>query len=74
MSGTYFFWCLFSDACWTHLGIKWDLSLEFQAMVLNTRFHFNSVIFREIFIISAWSLWCHRNDIIFDGASLSFST
>jgi hypothetical protein len=69
-----FFSCPFSDACWTYLGIHWDLSLEFQAMVLNAILHFNSVIFRKIFIIGAWSLWCHRNDIIFYGAFLSFLT
>jgi hypothetical protein len=50
-----------------------NVSLEFQAMVLHARIHFNSVIFREIFIIGCWSLWCHRNDIIFYAASLSFS-
>jgi hypothetical protein len=46
-----FFAYPFSDACWTYLGIQWDLDLEFQAMVLQARLSFNSVIFREIFII-----------------------
>ena len=68
-----FFSCPFSDACWTYLGVHWDLSLDFQVMVLHARLQFNSVIFREIFIIGCWSIWCHRNDLIFDGASLSFS-
>jgi hypothetical protein len=68
-----FFGCPFSDACWTFLGVEWDLSLDFHAMVLNARIHFNSIIFREVFIIGCWAIWCHHNDIIFDGASLSFS-
>jgi hypothetical protein len=51
----------FGDACWTYLGIRWNLSVEFHATVLNVRLHF----IREAFIISAWSLWCHRNVIIF---------
>jgi hypothetical protein len=50
ISHLFFSWP-FSDACWNYLGIQWDLSLEFQAMVLNARLHFNSDIFREIFII-----------------------
>jgi hypothetical protein len=68
-----FFECPFSDACWTYLGVDWDPNLDFQAMVLNVRLHFNSIIFREVFIIDCWAIWCHRNDIIFDDASLSFS-
>jgi hypothetical protein len=46
-----FFVCPFSDACWTYLGVQWDLSLDFEAMVLHARLHFNSMIFREIVII-----------------------
>jgi hypothetical protein len=60
-----FFSCPFSDACWTFLGIHWDLSLDFQHMVLMAGLNFNSVIFREIFIIGCRAIWCHRNDIIF---------
>jgi hypothetical protein len=68
-----FFSYLFSDACWTYLGIHWDLSLDFQSMILNARLRFNSVIFREIFIVGSWAIWCHRNDIIFDDSALSFA-
>jgi hypothetical protein len=68
-----FFSCPFSDACWTYLGIHWDLSLDFQSMILNARFGFNSVIFREIFIVGAWAIWCHRNDIILYDSALSFA-
>jgi hypothetical protein len=39
------FACPFSDACWTYLGVHWDLALEFQTMVLQARIQFNSVIF-----------------------------
>jgi hypothetical protein len=42
-------------------------------MILNARLRFNSVIFREIFIVDAWAIWCHRNDIIFDDSALSFA-
>lgn len=52
--------------------IQWDLSLDFQTMILRARQRFNSVIFREVIIIAMWSIWKHRNSLIFDGASLSF--
>jgi hypothetical protein len=68
-----FFCCPFSDACLTYLGIQWDSSLDFQLMVLDARQIFGLATFREIFILGCWSLWCHRNDIIFDAGSLTFS-
>lgn len=67
-----FFNCPFSQACWIFLDIQWDLSLDFQTMILRARQRFNSVIFREVIIIAMWSIWNHRNSLIFDGASLSF--
>jgi hypothetical protein len=69
-----FFSYPFSDACWTFLGVHWDLFVDFQHTVLMARLNFNSVIFREIIIIGCWAIWYHRNDIIFDGATLSFSS
>jgi hypothetical protein len=67
------FSCPFSQAYWTFLGIVWDITLDHQLMFLKAREDFNSVIFREVVIIAAWNLWCHHNDIIFYGASLSFA-
>jgi hypothetical protein len=54
-------------------GVVWDLNLEFPNMVLNARLLFNSVIFKEVFIVGCWAIWCHRNNLIFDGSSLCFS-
>jgi hypothetical protein len=48
-----FFSCPFSDACWILLGVHWDLSFDFQQMILMARLNFNSVIFREVSIIGA---------------------
>ncbi|KAF8724304.1 hypothetical protein HU200_021333 [Digitaria exilis] len=42
-------------------------------MFLRAREGFNSVIFREVVIIAMWSIWKHRNSIIFYGGSLSFA-
>jgi hypothetical protein len=63
----------FNQASWTFLGISWNTTLDHQLMFLKAREDFNSVIFREVVIIASWNLWCHCNDIIFYGASLSFS-
>lgn len=69
-----FFECPFSQACWIFLGINWDTSLDHQLMFLRAREDFGSIIFREIVILVMWALWAHRNNIIFDGASLSFAS
>jgi hypothetical protein len=38
---------------------------------INSRRQFNSKIFREIIMVTGWCIWCHRNAIIFDDASVS---
>lgn len=42
-------------------------------MFLRAREGFNSIIFGKVVIIAMWSIWKHRNSIIFDGSSLSFA-
>ncbi|RCV21660.1 hypothetical protein SETIT_4G155300v2 [Setaria italica] len=64
-----FFSCPFSQACWIFLDIAWDLNLPTLNMVIQARERFGSVIFREIVMVAAWSIWCHRNSIVFDRAS-----
>ncbi|RCV37613.1 hypothetical protein SETIT_8G077800v2 [Setaria italica] len=68
-----FFNCPFSQACWIFLGINWDTSLDYGQMILKARQEFGKVFFREIVIIACWAIWCYRNNIIFDRASLSFA-
>ncbi|KAF8659249.1 hypothetical protein HU200_058656 [Digitaria exilis] len=60
------FGCPFSSACLTYLNIHWDTSVNFQTMILQARVNFHSVIFREVIIMAMWSIWTHRNSIIFD--------
>ncbi|KAF8711301.1 hypothetical protein HU200_029324 [Digitaria exilis] len=67
------FFTPFSSACWTYLDIHWNTSVDFQTMMLEARVNFGSVIFREVIIMAMWSIWTHRNSIIFDGGSLSFA-
>ncbi|KAF8662014.1 hypothetical protein HU200_056572 [Digitaria exilis] len=42
-------------------------------MVIRSREAFRSTIYREIVIVAAWCIWCHRNNIISNGHSLSFA-
>ncbi|KAF8673401.1 hypothetical protein HU200_048965 [Digitaria exilis] len=48
------------------LGVQWDLNLHPLDMILSSRAIFGSSIFREVIILVAWCIWCHRNSIIFD--------
>ncbi|KAF8753586.1 hypothetical protein HU200_011621 [Digitaria exilis] len=42
-------------------------------MIIAARAAFGNAIFREIVIVASWSIWKHRNNIIFNGESLSFN-
>ncbi|TVU36350.1 hypothetical protein EJB05_18282, partial [Eragrostis curvula] len=66
-----FFECPFSVWCWRFVNISWNTALQPQDMIIRSRRRFGSKIFREIIMVVAWSIWCHRNSIIFDGAALS---
>jgi hypothetical protein len=65
------FECPFSKCCWSLLNIQWDTSLSSQDMLIKGRRHFNSPIFIEVLIVGGWTIWCHRNAAIFDGAVVS---
>ncbi|KAF8723006.1 hypothetical protein HU200_022152 [Digitaria exilis] len=66
-----FFCCPFLSTCWLYLNIQWDTSLDFQTMMLCARESFNSVVFREVVIMSMWAIWTQHNIIIFDEGFLS---
>lgn len=67
------FECSFSMACWAYLGLQWDTSLMPDAMLNLSRRIFNSWIFREVLIVGSWTIWCHRNAIIFNNARVNLS-
>lgn len=64
-----FFDCSFSRQVWHLLGINWDTILEPNEMLLQGRQSFGSKIFREVIMVAVWSIWCHRNRIIFNQAT-----
>ena len=60
-----FFTCPFSQACWQHLGVQWNLAMDFFHMLLHAKEGFSNPFFMEVFIISAWQIWKQRNNFIF---------
>ena len=56
----------FSLDCWTYLGINWNMNLPPLDMIIEARTAFESPIFREIVIITCWTIWTSRNGLIFD--------
>ena len=66
-----FFECSFSQACWTYVGINWELNLPPLDMIITARNNFGSPMFREVLLTTCWSIWCSRNDLIFDGKACS---
>ena len=40
-----FFSCLFSQACWQHLGINWDFTMDFFRMMQQAKVQHNNPFF-----------------------------
>jgi hypothetical protein len=40
-------------------------------MLIKGKRQLNSRIFREVIMVGGWTIWCHGNAIIFDGAVIS---
>jgi hypothetical protein len=62
-----FFVCPFSQACWNLVGINWNLiKPPHLGMIIDARINFANPVFREVLITACWSIWCSRNNLIFD--------
>jgi hypothetical protein len=61
-----FFDCPFAQACWSKLGISWNMSIKVCDRVVAAASSNNVNFFMEIFIIATWEIWNLRNSIIFD--------
>jgi hypothetical protein len=68
-----FFECHFSKWCWRFVKVQWNTALLPQDMLIRARRQFNSKIFREVIMVAGWTIWCHLNAVIFDGATISLS-
>jgi hypothetical protein len=59
--------------CWASLHIVWDLSLSVVSMIEQQRSRFGFDCFMEVVILSTWSIWLHRNNIIFNSTQISLN-
>jgi hypothetical protein len=68
-----FFGCEIAQSCWTSQRIVWDLSLPVVSMIAQQRSMFGFDCFMEVVILATWSIWLHRNNIIFNSAHVSLN-
>ena len=61
-----FFSCDFSQNFWMNIGYQWDTDHNLMEMLLEGRKQDTYGCFKECLIAGCWSLWKHRNSIIFD--------
>jgi len=61
-----FFACSFSKRFWEKIGVHWDIALPLMPMLVDARSRTTSPFFNVALIAGSWSLWNHRNKIIFD--------
>jgi hypothetical protein len=66
-----FFECDFSQNFWLKLRMEWDTEMPLIDMLIEGKQRQNNICFREVLIVGCWSLWNHRNKIIFDNESIS---
>ena len=69
-----FFECRFSSACWSVLGIAWDLSLELSDRLAEAERNWGSPLFLEVAILGAWNVWKQRNRKHFEGVDTDMQT
>jgi hypothetical protein len=66
----HFFECHFSKWCWRFVKVQWNTSLSPQDMLIKAiQFKKNT----EVITVAVWTIWCHYNAVIFDGAAVSLS-
>jgi hypothetical protein len=72
--GHLFFECDFSRYLWWKLNHEWNNDLNFLDMMMDRKQRKNLQYFNESVILGSWSLWNHRNNIIFDNEERSLDT
>lgn len=61
-----FFSFQFSAGCWSSIGFQWNFNLSFHDMILHQRANFGTLCFMEIFLLAAWNIWKHKNNLVFN--------
>jgi hypothetical protein len=60
-----FFTCPFAQACWTKLGIAWNLNLQLFDHLWQAKSLHNIPMFAEVSMTALWEMWKLRNDKVF---------
>jgi hypothetical protein len=64
-----FFHCDFSRNFWWKIGMEWNEDMDHINMMIDGEKRSNNIFFKEALIAGCWSIWIHRNNIIFDSHS-----
>ena len=62
-----FFSCGFSQNFWSKLNIDWQCNLNLMDMLVEAKGRSNLAFFDIAMMVGCWSIWNHRNKIIFEG-------
>ena len=60
-----FFSCDFSQNFWLSIGFQWNTDLSCNDMLIEARNRTQIQPFKECLIAGCWTIWKHRNSIIF---------
>lgn len=66
-----FFTCDFSQNLWWKIGEEWNTDLLLLDMIMDAERRSFNPFFKIAMIAGCWSLWNHRNSIIFDNQQRS---
>ena len=65
-----FFSCDFSQTFWWKLNLEWNSYLQGLDRLVDVKQTNNFICYKEVVIAGCWSVWNHRNKIIFDNQNL----
>jgi hypothetical protein len=66
-----FFSCDFSQVIWWKIGEEWNTDLQLIDMILDNSIRSANPFFKVAMMAGCWSIWNHRNKIIFDNEQRS---
>jgi hypothetical protein len=68
-----FLYCQFSISCWDAVGVQVLLHLAPSEVLLHFKTQLAVPFFMEIITVMCQSIWCSRNDFIFNGVQPSLA-
>jgi hypothetical protein len=61
-----FFHCPFSEECWSNLNLNWPMIGTRLQIIEQGKAQRKDPLFMEVFIVTAWSIWKERNNMLFN--------